>query len=230
MTTDEGFGMISHIPNILSADLVVQVRQRLLAGTFEDGRYTATGRAAEVKNNMQLGNDPLTRKVVDEIVTRAVMSNPRFAELAFPKGMVPPTYNRYDVGMTYGDHVDAPFLNNGRVRADLSMTIFLTDPATYDGGDLVIRDGLGEIRIKHDAGDAVLYPTTSLHHVTPVTRGSRLSAVTWIQSYVRDPAQRELLYELDLAREHLLEHADGEPTTGLVDKSYANLLRMWSDV
>ena len=219
--------MISHIPRILNADLVAQVRQLLLAGTFEDGRYTATGRAAEVKNNMQLGNDPQTRKAVDEIVTRAVMSNPRFAELAFPKGMVPPTYNRYDVGMTYGDHVDAPFLNNGRMRADLSMTIFLTDPTTYDGGDLVIRDGLGETRIKHDAGDAVLYPTTSLHHVTPVTRGSRLSAVTWIQSYVPDAHQRRILIEFNEVKNYFDEEATDAPAADTLRNALSNLTRMW---
>ncbi len=219
--------MISHIPHILNADLVAQVRQLLLAGTFEDGRYTATGRAAEVKKNMQLGNDPQTRKAVDEIVTRAVMNNPRFAELAFPKGMVPPTYNRYDVGMTYGDHVDAPFLNNGRMRADLSMTIFLTDPATYDGGDLVIRDGLGETRIKYDAGDAVLYPTTSLHHVSPVTRGSRLSAVTWIQSYVPDAHRRRTLIEFNEVKNYFDEQATDAPAADTLRNALSNLTRMW---
>jgi PKHD-type hydroxylase len=117
-----------------------------------------------------------------------------------------------------------------RFRTDVSMTVFLNDPESYDGGELAIRTPFGDRQVKLPAGDAVLYPSSSLHRVTPVTRGERLVALTWVQSYVRDPARRELLYELNLAREHLLKEAPGTDTTGYVDRSYANLLRMWGEL
>ncbi|MES9848152.1 MAG: Fe2+-dependent dioxygenase, partial [Candidatus Thiodiazotropha sp.] len=131
-----------------------------------------------------------------------------------------------------GDPVDDPlrWLSGQRVRSDVSMTIFLREPETYEGGELVVRTTFGEKRVKSPAGSAVIYPSSSLHHVAEVTKGERLVALAWIQSYVRDPAKRELLYELDQAREHLLATAPDTESTGLVDKSYANLLRMWGDV
>jgi PKHD-type hydroxylase len=134
--------------------------------------------------------------------------------------------------MTYGEHVDDPIMGSTgpRFRSDVSMTIFLNPPETYDGGELAIRTPFGEQRVKLPAGDAVVYPSSSLHRVTEVSRGERLVALTWIQSYVRDPAQRELLYELNLAREHLLKSAPDDAATAYLDRSYANLVRMWSDL
>jgi PKHD-type hydroxylase len=134
--------------------------------------------------------------------------------------------------MTYGDHVDDPIMggNGPRFRSDVSMTVFLNPPAGYDGGELVVRTPFGEKRVKLAAGDAVIYPSASVHRVAEVTRGERLVALTWIQSYVRDAARRELLFELDQAREHLLQQDPDADTTKYVDRSYANLLRMWGDV
>jgi PKHD-type hydroxylase len=166
------------------------------------------------------------------ILTSAMANNGTFRSAVLPYRMADPIFARYQPGMTYGDHVDDPLmgLSGQRFRSDVSMTIFLRQPETYQGGELVVRTTFGEKRVKLRAGSAVIYPSSSLHHVAEVTQGERLVALAWIQSYVRDPAQRELLYELDQAREHLISTAPGEETTGLVDKSYANLLRMWGDV
>jgi PKHD-type hydroxylase len=134
--------------------------------------------------------------------------------------------------MTYGDHVDDPIMGSTgpRFRSDVSMTVFLSPTEDYDGGELVVRTSFGDRRVKLPAGDAVIYPSSSLHHVAEVTRGERLVVLTWVQSYVRDPARRELLYELNLAREHLQKEAPSAAHTGQVDRSYANLVRMWSEV
>jgi PKHD-type hydroxylase len=166
------------------------------------------------------------------ILTSAMAHNATCRSAVLPYRMADPIFARYQPGMTYGDHVEDPLmgLSGQRFRSDVSMTIFLREPQSYEGGELVVRTTFGEKRVKLKAGSAVIYPSSSLHHVAEVTRGERLVALAWIQSYVRDPAQRELLYELDLAREHLLEKTADELTTGLVDKSYANLLGMWSDV
>jgi PKHD-type hydroxylase len=149
-----------------------------------------------------------------------------------PHRVADPIFARYRPGMTYGDHVDDPIMGarGPRFRTDVSMTVFLNPPESYEGGELVIRTSFGERRVKLAAGDAVAYPSSSLHHVAEVTRGERLVALTWIQSYVRDPARRELLYELNLAREHLLKSAPEAEHTARVDCSYNNLVRMWSDV
>jgi PKHD-type hydroxylase len=159
-------------------------------------------------------------------------NNATFRSAVLPYRMADPIFARYQPGMTYGDHVDDPLmgLSGQRFRTDVSMTIFLRDPGSYEGGELVVRTTFGEKRVKLDAGSAVIYPSSSLHHVAEVTSGERLVALAWIQSYVRDPARRELLYELDLAREHLLARMPDDEHTGLVDKSYANLLRMWGEV
>jgi PKHD-type hydroxylase len=143
-----------------------------------------------------------------------------------------PIVARYEPGMTYGDHVDDPIMGTSgpRFRTDVSMTIFLNPPEAYEGGELTIRTPFGDRQVKLPAGDAVIYPSSSLHKVAEVRSGERLVALTWIQSYVRDAARRELLYELNLAREGLLKEAPGSETTGYVDRSYANLLRMWADL
>jgi PKHD-type hydroxylase len=143
-----------------------------------------------------------------------------------------PLYIRYQAGMEYGDHLDDPIMGGGGVmyRSDVAVTVFLNAPGEYDGGELVIRGATGEQRIKLPAGDAVLYPAGTIHHVAPVTRGERLVAVTWVQSVVRDPAKRELLYGLNLAREKLLASAPGAEETAQVNAAYMNLIRMWSDL
>jgi PKHD-type hydroxylase len=143
-----------------------------------------------------------------------------------------PFYARYTPGMRYGNHVDDPIMgtDEGLYRTDIAITIFLNDPANYDGGELVVNTAFGEQQVKLPAGDGVMYPASSLHRVAEVTRGERLVAVTWVQSLVRDPAQRELLYELNQARERLLKEAPDSPDTARINTVYVNLFRMWSEL
>ena len=142
-----------------------------------------------------------------------------------------PFYARYTTGMAYGDHVDDPIMRDaGPYRTDVSVTIFLNDPADYDGGELVVRTAFGENMVKLPAGDAVLYPSASVHHVNEVTRGERLVAVTWVQSLIRDPAKRELLYDLWQVREKMLQQQPTAEDTKKIDKTYVNLIRMWGEV
>ncbi|MCU7878956.1 MAG: Fe2+-dependent dioxygenase [Candidatus Thiodiazotropha sp. (ex Lucinoma borealis)] len=199
---------------------------------FVDGKLTAGKAAQRVKNNQELSGEPKQMELLIRILTSAMAHNATFRSAVLPYRMADPLFARYQPGMTYGKHVDDPLmgLSGQRFRSDVSMTNFLREPDTYQGGELIVRTTFGEKRVKLKAGSAVIYPSSSLHQVADVSRGERLVALAWIQSYVRDPAQRELLYELDLAREHLLATAAEDETTGLVDKSYANLLRMWGDV
>jgi PKHD-type hydroxylase len=199
--------MLKHIPAVLSQDEVSQIFQIMAEGQFESGAATASGRAREVKNNLQFERRPEVKKRLDQIVISALMRNAEFIAFSFARLIVPPTFNRYDVGMFYGSHVDAPFLNNGQVRADLSLTVFLSDPGTYEGGELVISSGNAEIRAKHASGDCVVYPTTSLHHVSPVTRGApgggvvggELRAGRARQGHPARPQQGEGLHGADRA-------------------------------
>jgi PKHD-type hydroxylase len=224
--------MLVEIEGLLQPAQLNKIDEILAKATFVDGKLSAGKAASRVKNNEELKREPQQMELLIRILTSAMAHNATFRSAVLPYRMADPIFARYQPGMTYGDHVDDPLmgLSGQRFRSDVSMTLFLRQPQSYDGGELVVRTTFGEKRVKLKAGSAVIYPSSSLHHVAEVTRGERLVALAWIQSYVRDPAQRELLYELDLAREHLLEKAPDEPSTGLVDKSYANLLRMWSDV
>lgn len=219
--------MIARVQKLLNAESVRRARQLLMQGTFDDGRLTASGQAAVAKKNLQLGRQSPVRKQLDAIMHEGLSASEAFANVAFPNRFSPFTYNRYDVGMTYGAHVDAPFPGDGRMRSDISMTLFLNDPEGYDGGELVIEDGNAEIRVKYPAGDAVIYPSTSLHYVTPVTRGTRLAMITWIQSFVPDVRQRQVLNGL-LATKAFLERtaADAPETTAFRNALY-NLIRLW---
>jgi PKHD-type hydroxylase len=224
--------MWGEIEGLLQPAQLNKIEEIIAKANFVDGKLTAGKAASRVKNNEELQGERQQMELLIRILTSAMGQSATFRSAVLPYRMADPIFARYQPGMTYGDHVDDPLmgLSGQRFRSDVSMTIFLRQPETYEGGELVVRTTFGEKRVKLKAGSAVIYPSSSLHHVAEVTQGERLVALAWIQSYVRDPAQRELLYELDLAREHLLAQAPGEPTTGLVDKSYANLLRMWSDV
>jgi len=197
------------------------------AGRFVDGRATASGTASEIKRNLQLAADHPARKELDQIVFTALGRSARFRDVAFPKSVMRPTYNRSDVGMEYGFHVDAPFVNNGRLRADLTFTLCLTALADHDGGELVMSDGTMETGLRLDAGEFVVYPTTVLHRVAPVTRGSRAAAISWVQSHVQDPQQRRILVDLSEAKAYFDAHAPNAPEALQMRNGLFNLVRMW---
>jgi len=224
--------MLLTISGLLDPAQLEKIHRILAEMPFVDGKLTAGFAAARVKNNRELQADPERGKLLIRILMASLGHNRIFRSGALPHRVADPIFARYEPGMAYGDHVDDPImgLTGPRSRTDIALTIFLDRPETYDGGELAVRTSFGEQRLKLPAGDAVLYPASSRHRVLPVTRGERRVAVTWVQSYVRDPAQRELLYELDLTREKLLREAPEEKTTGYLDRSYANLLRMWAEL
>jgi len=224
--------MLLEIPGILNEAQLRKVEEILAQAEFVDGKLTAGMAARRVKNNQEMRRDPKKMELLMRILVSSLAHHETFNSAALPYRMADPIFARYQPGMTYGDHVDDAIMGKRgpRFRSDISMTLFLRDPDTYDGGELVIRTSFGTREVKLAAGDAVIYPSSSLHHVAEVTRGERLVALAWIQSHVRDPAQRELLYELNQAREHLLRTVPDEKVTGLVDKAFSNLVRMWADV
>jgi PKHD-type hydroxylase len=224
--------MLLTIPGLLNPAQLNKIREILAGAEFVDGRLTAGFAAARVKRNLELKQDPERLQRLIRIIMASLAHNETFRFGALPHRVADPIVARYEPGMTYGDHVDDPIMGTSgpRFRTDVSMTIFLNPPESYEGGELTVRTPFGDRKVKLPAGDAVIYPSSSLHHVAEVTAGERLVALTWIQSYVRDAARRELLYELNLARESLLKEAPGTETTGYVDRSYANLLRMWADL
>ncbi len=224
--------MLLEIPRILEQPQIDKIRELVDRAGFVDGRLTAGSAAAQVKRNQEMRQEPDAMRTLVRIVLSALGHNATFKAAALPLRMADPIVARYEPGMAYGEHVDDPIMGSAgpRFRTDVSMTVFLNPPESYDGGELVIRTTYGEKRVKLAAGDAVIYPSRSLHGVAPVTRGERLVVLTWIQSYVRDPERRELLYELHLAREALLAERPGEAITGQVDRSYVNLLRMWAEL
>jgi PKHD-type hydroxylase len=223
--------MLLEIPNLLEPPQLAKLHELLGGARFVDGKLTAGKAARRVKNNLELGLEPTRMGMLVRILMSAMGHNRVVQFGALPHRVSDPIFARYLPGMTYGDHVDDPLMGAGpRLRTDVSMTVFLSAPETYDGGELVVRTTFGERRVKLGAGDAVIYPSSSVHQVAEVTRGERLVALFWIQSYVRDPARRELLYELGLAREHLIDQEPAALTTQYLDRSYANLMRMWCEL
>jgi len=224
--------MMVKIPGLLNQAQLEKIDELLADAEFVDGKLTAGLAAKRVKNNLELRAEPQRKEILIRILMSALSHNETFKSAVWPQRMADPIFARYHPSMTYGDHVDDPIMGGAghAFRSDVSMTIFLRDPASYQGGELVVRTPFGEQKVKLDRGDAVVYPSASLHRVDPVTEGERLVALFWIQSHVRDPAKRELLFELNQARDHLLKSAPEAEHSKLVDKSFANLVRMWADV
>lgn len=223
--------MIICIANVLDATSLGKVRSLIDAARFEDGRTTAGWHARLVKENRQAARcDPATREAA-EIVTAALMANEVFRSAVRPLRMRPPLLARYGVGETYGTHVDDAVMGlgdpGGPLRTDVAVTVFLADPATYEGGALVMEDPAGEQEFRLGAGDAIAYPATTLHRVEAVTAGERIVAVTWVQSLVRDPAKREILFDLETAKRRVFSEQGKGETFDLLAKSHANLLRQW---
>ena len=226
--------MLLQIPDLLTPDEVRQARQALAGAPWADGRDSAGPQAATVKNNEQLPHDCAAAGTVRQLVLRAVERHPLLLTAALPRKIFTPRVNRYG-GDTpfYGAHVDNAIRfradNGERVRTDVSCTVFLADPAEYDGGELLVQDTYGARGVKLPAGHAVLYPGTSIHEVTPVTRGHRLACFFWIESMVRSDEQRRLLFELDMAIMKLRDrHGECDEAVALTG-TYHNLLRMWAD-
>ena len=224
--------MLLPIPAVLTPDQLDAVRQLLADARFVDGKLSAGMAARRVKNNEELDKGAQQMGILNNLVMSSLVQHPVYRAGALPLRVAAPYYARYTPGMSYGDHLDDPIMgaDGALYRSDIAITIFLNDPDRYDGGELVIRTAFGENKVKLAAGDAVMYPSSSLHHVNEVTRGERLVAVTWVQSLVRDPAQRELLYTLNQAREKLLKTAPQAEETAQVDTAYMNLVRMWGDI
>jgi PKHD-type hydroxylase len=227
--------MLVRVPDLLSADEVRQLRGALADASFEDGRATAGAAAAPVKRNLQAArraNVNVALAAQQQLVHDALLRSDLFRTWAMPLRIVPPTFNRYEPGMYYGDHVDNAVMSGGAgaVRSDLSVTVFLSDPGEYDGGELITHSDHGGAGVKLPAGAALIYPSNTVHRVQPVTRGVRLAAVTWVQSMVRDTERRELLAELaGLAKWARGVAADSREALAL-GKLRANLVRMWAEL
>lgn len=224
--------MLLTLPQVLSADALAKARELLAGARFVDGKLSAGSAAQRMKNNQELQRNAAQFEQLNNIVMNALVRHPVYRAAALPLHVAAPFYARYAPGMAYGSHLDDPIMGaDGMVyRSDIAITVFLNEPTTYDGGELAMQTAFGAQQVKLPAGDAVMYPASSVHQVNEVTRGERLVAVTWVQSLVRDPARRELLYELYQARETLLQQSPHAPTTTQVNAAYVNLVRMWSEL
>ena len=215
------------IGNVLSAEEVETVRAALARARFVDGKATAGFAARQVKNNRQADAFDRSLATIRALVAERILGNEVFRLAVRPKALSPLLLSRYEPGMHYGSHVDDALMDG--MRTDVSFTLFLSDPASYDGGELTIESAAGDDTFKLAAGALVAYSATSLHRVADVTRGERLAAVGWARSFVRDPARRELLFDLDTARRQLFAREGKSAEFDLISKSFANLLRMWVD-
>ena len=222
--------MLYRISNVLGRFQLDRVTAILAEARFVDGRLSAGMAAKRVKHNQELDPSSGDMATLNNMVMGALVSHPTFKSAVLPHRVAAPFYARYAPGMRYGDHVDDPVMGptGGRYRSDVSVTVFLNDG--YEGGELVVQTAFGPREIKLPAGDAVVYPSSSLHHVAEVIGGERLVAVTWAQSMVRDVARRELLHELNQARDKLLRERPDAEETRQVDTAYVNLIRMWAEV
>lgn len=225
--------MLLHIPGVFTKDEVQHLRSVLDRGPWADGNMTSGHQSARAKQNLQLPEDSLEAREVQGLITQALYANPLFMSAALPHTVFPPLFNRYEGGGNFGTHVDNAIRQRGnvRIRSDLSATLFLTEPDDYDGGELIVEEMYGEQSVKLPAGDMVLYPSKSLHRVTPVTRGARVSSFFWLQSLIRDDADRESLFRMDVAIQRLnIERGPKDQAVIELTGVYHNLLRRWSEV
>lgn len=223
--------LFHHIPAILKKAEIDESIDIIRNSRFNDGRSTATMSAKEVKNNQQLDpGESLASSRIQEILSNAITTSPYFQAAAQPKKIYPFIISRYEPGQYYGWHVDSPIMGEPAIRTDLAMTIFLSDPGTYEGGELVLQTSAGPLQFKPAKGDAILYPCQYLHCVNEIRQGERLAAVTWVQSNIQSSEQRELLFQLNQAHALLQQKDKHAPETNLVLQTYSNLFRMWADV
>jgi PKHD-type hydroxylase len=223
--------MLTRLNTVLDPDRLQDAKRLLADGQFVDGVLSAGMAAQRVKNNQELAADERLMRQLNNLVMGSLVKHPVYRSAALPLSVATPYYARYSAGMSYGNHVDDPIMGQGDLyRSDISVTIFLSGPEDYDGGELVIQTPFGEQFVKLPAGDAVIYPSSSVHRVAEVTRGERMVVVSWIQSMVRDPDKRALLHELNQAREKLLHDNPEAEETSRVNHAYINLVRMWSEI
>ena len=225
--------MMLRIPSLLTPEEVRECRQAMEATDWQDGNFTAGHLAAKVKSNLQLPiQSPLAARLGNLILDK-LGKNPLYLSAVLPLRVLPPRFNRYEGGGTYGNHIDnALFVIPGtaiKVRSDVSTTVFLSDPQEYDGGELIVEDTFGHQSVKLAAGDAIVYPGSSLHRVNPVTRGTRFASFFWTQSLVKSDEQRRLLFDLDQSIQQLTADCPDHPKLSALSGTYHNLLRMWSE-
>ena len=223
--------MILSLPNVITPEELAEMRALFARATFEPGVTTAGWGAREAKHNLQMKPGTPEAIQAQEIVTKAITRNADFTMAVRPKAMRPALFNRYEPGMSYGDHVDDAMMGWPQpLRTDVSFTLFLTDPSEYDGGELVIVATHEERAFKLPAGSIFLYPASTLHRVNPVTRGVREAAVSWVQSFIRDPLQREILYDLELVRRTMFQRSGKTAELDRLSKCHVNLVRRWTEV
>ena len=224
--------MMVHIPKVLTPEQVARCREVMEKAAWVDGNVTSGHQAAKAKNNLQLPEGSPEARELGTMVLEALARSNLFMSAVLPKQVFPPLFNRYDGGMTFGNHVDNAVRSGSgvRIRTDVSSTLFISAPEDYDGGELIVDDTYGAHSVKLPAGDMIVYPATSLHRVTPVTRGSRIASFFWTQSMIRDEAQRGLLFDLDMSIIRLAgDHPQHKSVVSLT-AVYHNLLRQWAEV
>ena len=224
--------MLLHIPAVLDAALIAQMRAELDRAEWTDGKETVGEQGARVKRNLQLPDASPLRRRLGATVLDALARNPLYHAAALPLRTLPPRFNRYEGGGHYGFHVDGAVMGlpgGAQMRSDVSCTLFLAEPEEYDGGELVVSDTYGEHEVKLPAGDLILYPSSSLHRVAPVTRGARIASFFWVQSLVRDDSRRRLLFELDASIQALSRGGVDAASVLRLTSVYHNLLREWSE-
>ena len=226
--------MLISIADVLSPEQVARARQMLEGADWVDGRVTAGHQSARTKNNVQLPESHPVARELGEIILTALAQNPLFLSAALPLKVFPPLFNRYSGGQAFGTHVDNAIRQDprtgGRIRTDLSATLFLSAPEEYDGGELLVEDTYGRHSVKRPAGSMVLYPATSLHQVTPVTRGSRVSSFFWLQSMIRNDSDRTLLFGMDQAIQRVEQDLPGSAVAVELTGVYHNLVRRWAEM
>lgn len=225
--------MLLAIPGVLNTEQVKQARQILDAAQWVDGKVTAGHQSARAKDNQQLPEESATAQQLGELILNALGQNALFISAALPLRVFPPLFNRYQGGQSFGTHVDNAIRQvpgtGHRIRTDLSATLFFSGPEEYDGGELIVEDTYGTHSVKLPAGQMILYPSTSLHHVKPVTRGARVCSFFWIQSMIRDDGERTMLFDLDLAIQRIGRDLPEHPSAMQLTGVYHNLLRRWAD-
>jgi len=225
--------MMLHIPEVLTPEQVARCREVMTKTEWVDGNVTAGHQSRQVKYNLQLPEESAEARELGDMVHKALYKSPLFMSAALPHQVFPPLFNRYDAGMTFGAHVDNAIRSHPihpvRIRTDVSATLFISAPEDYDGGELVVEDTYGSHEVKLPAGDMIIYPATSLHNVTPITRGSRIASFFWTQSLIRDVTQRALLFDLDMSIIQLTRDHPGHPSLVTLTACYHNLLRQWAE-